>query len=833
VNSIAGDFRYAFRTFRARPGLISVIVLTLAIGIGATTSIFSIVHTVILSPLPFREPERLVHIWEGSKGDRYQPGQDSSFIYARPGSFFDWRAQSASFESTSAYAWRKMIVTANEGADMLWAQEVTDNFFETLGASAVIGRTFNAPDYRPNAPRIVLLSFRVWADRFGKDTRIVGRVISLDREQYQVAGVMPAGFYPTGSDSPDLWIPHWYDEKERDDRTSWRLTTFGRLKSGITLSQAQSEMDVVTARMAADHPRVYENMGAVLVPVDKELIGSSWKWFVLLSAGVTVLLLIACVNVANLLLSRAVDREKEFSVRNTLGATRGRLLLQLFTENTVLAVFSGGLGTLLAFVGTRTLIRLVPQAAHLPRLDSVTIDFAVLALVSAIALGASFAFSVLPLARLSRIQPLEALKVEGRGASLGRNKRRLGQFFIVSEFALSLVLLIVGALLVQSFLKLQRVDPGFQAGHLLTLQIQVPEFRYGKYVTGGRNAPREQLYERLERHLATLPGIESVALSAKLPMKHDFDPWAVNVEGREPPAPGTTYGDLTSAETPGFIKHGDTSIQRVNPKFFRTLGLKLRSGRFLEESDTAEAPMVAVVNETFAKAFFATEDAVGKRVTVDYTSWFPKVTIVGVVADFKINSLDRNPQAEMFWSLWQTPSENVWVLARTNQNPESAGASLRQEIHQVGVDLPVLQLESMAGVIADSLWRSRFSALLIGFVAALSILLAVTGIYSVMSYSVSQRTKELGIRIALGADKARIFSLVMGETLRLSLVGVALGSLTAFVAGRLAAAQLFQVGGNDPVTFLVTSISLIAVAMAASYVPARRAVKVDPMFALQ
>jgi len=832
VSTFASDFKYALRTLGARPGLVCVIVLTLAIGIGATTSIFSIVHAVILKALPFREPERLVHIWEGGRGDRYQRGENAEFIYVRPGTFYDWQKQSGSFESMTAYWWRKKTLSAGEGAEILWGQEVTEGFFESLGASALLGRTFTKSAYQPSASQLVILSYRAWSDRFGKDPNIVGRIVSLDRQPHEVVGVMPSGFYPTRDDPPALWTPHWSDEKEKNDRIRWGLTVFARLKPGITQQQAQADLDVVSSRMAEDHPQAYQSMGAVLVPVDAQLIGATWKLFLLLSCGVGLLLLIACVNVANLLLARAVEREKEFSVRIALGATRWRLLRQLLLENSCVAVASAALGVIVASVGTHSLIRLLPAAAHLPRLDSATVNLPVLVFISSVVLVATLFFSVLPLARLARTQPYEVLKSEGRNGSLGRSKRRLGQIFVVSEFALSLVLLIVGALLVQSFGNLSRVDPGFPSSHLLALEVQVPQFRYGPYVFEGKNTSREQLYEQLERRLAEITGVESVGLTAKLPLRHGFDPWAVSVEGRPPVPLGPSEG-VYAPPTPGFAKHGDTSIQRVSPSFFRAMGLRLVSGRFLEERDTAEIPFVAVVNETFARQLFPNDDPVGKRVVVDHTSWFPKATIVGVVSDFKLNALDRKPLPEMFWSIRQVPPESVWIVARTRATPSSAAPALRKEVHEVDADLSIATVESMGRVIEDSLWRTRVSALLLGLLAALSLVLAITGIYSVMSYSVSQRTKELGIRMALGADKASVFSLVLGESLRLALVGTGLGCLTAFIVGRLAAAQLYEVSASDPLTFAVTAVSMIAVALGASYVPARRVLRVDPMVALR
>jgi predicted permease len=833
MSQLLSDFRHAFRTFLARPIWMLVIVVTLAIGIGATTSIFSVVEAVILKPLPFREPERLVHIWEGGRGDRYQPGENPDFIYARPGSLYDWQTQSSTFESISAHRWRKITLTSGDRAENFWSQEVLENFFETLGTSALLGRTFNAADYRPGASQRVILSYHIWERRFGKDPHVVGRVVSFDREPCEVVGVMPRGFFPTRDDPPDLWTPHWPNEKEKADRVSWGLTVYARLKPGITLQQAQSDLDVIAGRMAQDHPQAYQNMGAVVVPVAAQVIGSTWKLFLLLSLAVGLLMLIACVNVATLFLARALDREKEFSIRITLGATRVRLLRQLLFENSLVAVAAAVLGLGVAAVGTRTLIRLLPAAAHLSRLDTATINLPVLGLISGIVLAAILSFSLLPLVRLNHGRPYETLKAEGRSASLSKSKRRLGHVFVVSEFALSLVLLVVGALLVQSFRQLSRVDPGFPSNNLLALEVQVPQFRYGPYKFEDKNTSREQMYERLEQRLTTVPGVESVGLTAKLPLHHDFDPWAVSVVGRPSEPVIAKPGEVYAPPTGGFAKHGETSIQRVNPAFLKTLGAKLVRGRFLEEQDTADHPLVAVVNETFARQIFPNDDPVGKQVIIDHTSSFPRLTIVGVVRDFKMNALDRKPLGEMFWSIRQSPPDSIWVVARTRTTPAAVSAALRKEIHDFDADLPIVSVESMETVIEDSLWRTRVAALLLGLLASIAVALAVTGIYSVMSYSVSQRTKELGIRIAFGARQRDISSLVLGETLRLAGIGTLLGCASALVAGRFISQQLYGVEGSDPATYLVASVVLVAVALAASYAPALRAVKVDPMVTLQ
>jgi putative ABC transport system permease protein len=728
MGTVWQDLCYGTRTLLRKPGFTGVVVFTLALGIGANTAIFSVVNAVIFRPLPFREPERLVHVWEGRAGDRYQRGEESRFISVGPGTYHDWRERSQSFESMGAYSWRAMMITGGDRAEMLWGHHVTEGFFETLGRSAQLGRTFSADDYAPRAEPVAVFSHALWTNRFGADTTIIGRKISLDDQTYTVVGVMPPGFYPTRFSAPDLWTPRWFDVEEKYNRVAWGLTTVARLKPGTTLDQAQAEMDVVANAIEQSQPEHYQNMGAVLVPADAELIGSHGKLFFFLLGAVALVLLVACVNVANLLLARATDRAKEFSVRAALGASRGRLIRQLLTESLLLASAGAALGLLLANWAIRPVVALLPETSRVPRLGGVELDLTVLGLTLLVALISGLLFGLAPAMRASRVDLNEALKEAGRGNMLGGRARRLGELLVISEVALSLVLLVAASLLVQSFRRMQQVDTGFTGANLLTLQIRVPEYRYGKYETGGKNKLRALLYERLEQSIAALPGVESVAITGKLPLKHDPNPWGVSIEGRGASGPNQDDGRGAVTRKTGLYTHGSTSDQRVSPSYFSTLGMKLIRGRLLDERDLAEAPMVAVVNETFAKRFFPDEDPVGKRVTVDYTSWFPKTTIVGVVRDAKLNGLDSEPYPEMFWPLTQAPSSSVWLVVRTEIDPLSLASAVQNEIRAVDSDLPVLELNSMEQVIADSLWQPRFSALLLGLFAGLALVLAAAGI---------------------------------------------------------------------------------------------------------
>jgi putative ABC transport system permease protein len=830
IHNFLQDGRFGFRMLRRSPGFAVVACVTLALGIGATTSIFSVVRAVIFAPLPFRQPENLVHLWlsEGPPGQHYRRGDQAFFSSARPADLYDWRAQNQSFERISAYRKRSMLLTGGKEADLADGQEVFDEFFEMLGTPAQLGRGLQASDYESGGAHVVVISNRMWVQRLGANRDVIGARISLDQESYEIVGVMPANFYPTPWGYPEFWIPHWADQGERSDRKSWGLIPLARLKTGITWEEAQIQFDVISRRLIEDHPE--DPVSAVVVPMDAQLIGSSWKLLLLLSCGVTLLLLIALVNVANLLLARVLDRRTEFAIRQALGANHARIAFQLLIENLTLSLMAGMLGFGLAWAQTKVLLGNLPQSAGLPRLETVRIDFPLLAFVCGICLIAGMLCSLAALKNSGDRSSL-ALQIEGRGLSSGGRKRRLGQAFIMSEFVFSLVLLILGVLLVQSFARLRRVDPGFDAGGLVTFRVQAPAVNYGKFSFGAKDPRRERLYEQLERIIAAVPGVDSVAMSALLPLRHEVNPSPVVIPGRDGREPTPAGRSESAAER-------QTGIERVNPQYFSALRLKLVSGRLLEERDGPGAPMVAVVNEAFVKAFFPGENPIGKQVSV----WYGKPVIVGVVGDFKLNGLDRNALPEMFWSLRQDPWSEVWVMARTKSDPALISNAIPKSIQNFDPDLPLREMNSMAEVISESLWLRRIAAVLIGLVAALAIVLAGTGIYSVVSYSVSQRTKEVGIRVALGATRSDVLRLILGETWRLALVGCMVGCFAAFVAGRLATHQSYiapSVASSlapekmNPLAFVFSSMFLCGLAVAASLVPARRALRVDPMQALR
>jgi predicted permease len=600
------------------------------------------------------------------------------------------------------------------------------------------------------------------------------------------------------------------------------MAVVARLKPGVTWEQAQTELFVLSARITRDRSTL-EKVHAIVVPMSAQVIGSSWKLLLLLSGGVGLLLLTACVNVANLFLARTVDLEREFAVRAALGARRSRLTRQLIAESLVIAAAAGLAGLGFAWAGIHTMLALLPQSKVLPRVDTVRIDLGMLVFISALTLLISLLFGFVPLLRTSNMRPYDLLKTSGRTLSTSRRKRRLGQIFVICEFVCSLVLLILGASLVENFLALLHSDPGFDTSRLLVFQVRVPDVNYGKYIDGEYSPTRERLYEQLEPIVLSVPGVESVGFTERLPLRTEGGGSPVQIEGHAIPPSGS---------------EGDTGTQMVNPGLLHALRLRLIRGRFLEEHDRTGAPVVAVVNESFLRKFLPAEDPIGKHANV----WFANAQIVGVVADFKLNALDRKPHPEIFWTVRQAPPRNVWIMARTLSDLSSVGEAIRQRIQNFDPDLPVLEMHPMSEVIADSLWLERISADLIGLLAICGLVLAATGIYGITSYAAAQRKKEMGIRMAFGADRNQVFGLVMKETYRLALAGSFVGCVAAAVIARVATNISYLSPGMattqsrnplHPGAFVLSSLFLFVVAVVASYVPARRALNTNPADVLQ
>lgn len=832
MNGLLQDLRFTARALAKKPGFTAVVVLTLALGIGAGTAIFSVMNAVVLQPLPFRDPDRIVHIYESyPKGSRYHRGSEQSFISVRPGSFHDWAAQSRSLASVSAYSWKTMMITGGQSVEVVAGHEVTPEFFQTLGVEAQLGRTFVPEDYRD--ARSVILSYDLWRRRYAGDPAIAGKKISLDNAEYTVVGVMPRGFYPTRLEPPRFWLPLVFDPQTKMSRVRWGLTVFARMKDGVSLEQVQSEFDTISDNLSTAYSEHYDNMCAVVAPASEYLYSQFERLFLLLIAAVGLLLLIACANVASLLLARGSERSREFALRAAIGAARGRLVRQLLTESVLLASAAGVLGVILAVAGIRPLLALLPAASRIPRLDSVELSLPVLAFTSGVALITGVLFGLAPALRLSRPDLNDALKQAGRGNSEGARARRWTDGLVAIEVALALVLLVAATSLVRGFRQLVSSDPGFRADKVLALNMIVPAHHYGAFRNGEANPPRARLYTELERRVSEIPGVASATLTALLPLRHGPNPWGMHIEGKPaPPANAGEYGGAARTNKTGLYNHGSISIERVTPGFLDTFGIPLRRGRFFTRQDSADRPMVTVINESCAK-LFGGEDPIGKTIIIDMTSYFPRMTVVGVVADSKMNAVDRSPYPTVYWAMDQMPSSNAWIAVRTKGEPSSVAATVQAVVSQVDRDLALTEVHTMPTVMSDSLWRPRFAAVLIAVFAAIAAVLTGAGIYAVFSYIVSRRTQEMGVRVALGASRGQIVRLVLVSVLRVTAIGIGIGIAGALLMGPVLASQFGTLRSNDAASIAAVAAAVVAIAVLASLRPAMRATAVDPLAALR
>ena len=651
---------------------------------------------------------------------------------------------------------------------------------------------------RPEAPKVVILSHDLWRYHYGADSQIIGRTVLIDGLPHTVVGVMPPGFWLAKWPSR-IWIPYFFSAEEKATRKGGGWNVVARLRPGVSFDQAQNEMDLIAAQLEADYPENNRNKGIVLVPSSADLtmsLGGFERLFLLLLCAVGLVLLIACVNVANLLLVRAAEREREFALRAVLGASRGRLLRQLLTESLLLAVLGGGLGLLLGANGMRAATALL---SGVPRMDELRFDWHAFAFTAAVSLAAGLLFGMVPAIRAARPDLQEALKEGGRGAAASRRVRRMGSLLVVGEVALSMPLLVGAGLIVQSFIRLQLIDLGFAPSQLLTIKVNVPDYKYGRNTGASRPGSQEfvtriKLYREVEERLNGLPGVESAAVSDRLPVEHGPGPTGISIDGRAPVA--DEFEDCAELRQNGLPCHGAVGVNRVSADYFRTVGMRLIRGRLFDERDTADTPNVVLINETAARKYWPDGDPVGKSFTLNFSSWFPKAEIIGVVSDIKTNELNMPPYPEIYRPDSQLPSDDCFLIIRTKAAPEMLAAAVREEMGRIDRDIPWGAARTMEGVIAGTLWRARLSVWLFGLFAALAAALAAAGLYGVMSYAVSQRRHELGLRMALGAEAGDVMRLVVGEGIKLTFVGLALGLIAAFALISQNLAHRYWPNGN-------------------------------------
>jgi putative ABC transport system permease protein len=793
------DLRFAIRMLIKRPGFTTVVVLALALGIGANSAIFTVVNTILLQPLPYEDPERLMLLW----GSQPQIGHEAASFP----DFVDWRAQNESFEQLAAYTTASFNLTGSGEPERVTGGRTTAELFSILRVQPVVGRSFVADEMRPGSGHVAMVSYGMWQRRWGGDPQAVGTSIELNAEAYTVVGILPKNF--RSPSDIDVWTPLAIDVNQTGRRADF-LLVIGRLKPEITLPQAQSEMTAIAARLEQQYPNTNAGWTIALVPLHEQLVKKIRPTLLVLLGAVGFVLLIACANVANLLLARAGSREKEIAIRDALGAGRIRLVRQLLTESLVLALIGGICGLILAQWGLDLLLSLNPP--DIPKVGKIGIDTRVFLFTLGVSFLTGLGFGIVPALQLSRTDLNQSLKEGGRGTA-GVSRRKARSILMVSEVALTLVLLVGAALMMESFVRLLKVDPGFRPDHLLTMRLSLPPSKYKE------NAKTAGFYQQLMERTGALPGVLSAAIANSLPVAGGGPMWSFNVEGEPPPPPDVVV---------------DANVRIVSPNYFGTLGIGLVRGRLLTERDGPDSPLVIVINETMARRYWPDQDPIGKRIAFDGTAqqqyWRE---IVGITADVKHEGLDANELTAVYVPFAQRPNASMILIARTSVEPASLAAAVRNEVLSLDRDQPVYQIRTMDDVISTSVAQPRFSMLLLGIFASGAMILAAIGLYGVMSYSVTERTKELGVRLALGARKQDVLRLVVGQGMLLVGLGLAAGLAGAFALTRLMTGLLYGISATDPLTFAIIPVFLAMVGLAACYIPARRATKVDPLTALR
>jgi len=814
------DIRYAFRTLRDRPGFTIVAVITLALGIGANSAIFSVVSAVLLRPLPYVEPDRLVVALYGNERSSSNP--------VSPLDYRDWTEQTTVFEETAAASLWGPNMTGRDQPEQIRGLQATGNLFGMLGVNAALGRTFTVDDDKADAERVVVLSDQLWKRRFGSDPSIIGQTLTLDGQSHTVVGVMPASFqFPFfWATRVEMWTPLRLNNIINRagagfGRNARFLRVFARLKSDATVAQAQAEMDAITTRLAEQYPDSNMGLRAVVAPLHERITGQYRSTLLVLLGAVGFVLLIACTNVANLLLARASARGREIAVRLALGATRLRLVRQLLTESVMLA-FAGGLaGLALAYWSVRALVAGLPADA-LPRQQGIGVDAGVFAFTLLLCLMTGIVFGLAPAIQASKTDLNESLKAGGKNSAGDSRGRALRSSLVVAELALALMLLAGAGLMTRSFIRLQSINPGFDPQNLLTMTISV---------SGTGHSPSERRAEffrqALER-VETLPGVRSASFINHLPLGGDRWGTFFTVEGRSAPPPG---------QTPG------TAFRVSYPNYLETMRIPLLAGRDFNERDTLDAPGVIIINESIAREFFPGEDPLGKQVKLgDWESQASWLTVVGVVGEVKQEEWAEEGRNEIYIPYLQARAyligpqphqQYLTLVVRTDSDPTSLAASIRREVWAIEPNAPISSVATMGEVISNEVWQPRLSMSLLGGFAVVALMLAAIGIYGVMSYSVTRRTQEIGVRMALGADSSDILKLVVRQGMTLAIAGLGIGLAASLALSRLLAGLLYQISPTDPATFAVVAMALALVAFISCYLPARRAAKVDPQVALR
>ena len=818
MGSLFKDIRYGFRGLLKHPGFTLVAVITLALGIGANSSIFTVVNAVLLRPLPFAAPGELVFIWQthpfGKRiGVEQLPGSNADFL--------DWQEQSNLFEGMSMIDSWGGNLTGGDTPEHIDGAKISVNLFSLLRAQPMLGSDFNLEHAQPGNEHAVILSHSLWQRRFGSDANVVGRQIQIDGQPFTVQGVMGPGFvFPKDVGLPnyfsfaetEMWLPIALTAGQRANRGSHHIAVIARLKPDATLEQAQSQLAGIAKHVEERNPEQSKDWGTSVNLVHEQVVGTSRRAILILLGAVAFVLLIACANVANLLLARSTSRQKEIAIRTALGAGRARIVRQLLTESLLLSLAGGAIGLILASWGVRLL--LVFSSGRLPRIAEIHVDKRVLWFTFAVSLLTGLFFGLVPALQVSKTDLNESLKESGRSAMGGRHRQRARNLLVVSEVALSLVLLVGAGLLAKSFLRLQNVNTGFTPDHLLTATLELPRAKYQDDVL------MSQFFRQVVERAGGLPGVEAAGAISQLPLSGKEELDGFSIEGRTDPT-----------ET-SLIQTADFRV--ITPDYFRAMRIPLLKGRLFNEQDRASTTYSAIIDESFARRFFPGEDPLGKRINEDGSrNEHGFAVIVGVVGGVKHTDVKTEPRPTMYVPAEQSPWETMTLVVRSSGDPTALAAALRDEVAAVDKDQPLSEIDIMEQLFAKAVAPQRFNLMLVGIFAALALALATVGVYGVIAYSVTQRAQEMGVRLALGANSRDILRLVIGQAMRVSLLGVGLGLVAAVGLTRVMSSLLFEVSSTDPVVFVGLAVVLIAVTLVASYIPARRATKVDPLVALR
>ncbi|NIM48590.1 MAG: FtsX-like permease family protein [Gemmatimonadales bacterium] len=815
MTQVLRDARYAVRTLLKRPAFSTTVVITLALGIGANAAIFSVVSGVLLRPLPYPEPHNLVAVWT-----KFLPesGVDYPIFSLSAPEYLDYRDQNRTMESVAAYSWFGATLTEGEGEpERLTAVRVTSNLFPLLRTPVFHGRALIPEDDNPNAAPTVVLSHTLWQRRFGGDEAIVGQTISVNGEASQVVGIMPPGFaFP--SSGTQLWAAMQLDETQRDTRSGHWILAVARLAEGSTLEHAKAELEPMMAHWKVDYPDEHTGHFIWLRPFIDDLVGQVRPALLLLMGAVGLVLLIACANVANLLLAVGEHRRHEIAVRRALGASRGRILQQLLTESALLSVVGGAVGLALADLGTEALLAL--DAGNIPRAAEIALDIRVLTFTAGLTLATSVVFGLAPALQSTSPDIHDAFRGASRRTTVAIQRRRLRQLLVVSEMALSILLLIGAGLLVKSFWRLVHADPGFEATGILVAEVRLPEANYDpdQAVT---------FYSQLLEHIEAVPGVEMASAISSLPVRYGRPIYGFLIEGRPEPQLGDKMWDAAGVT--------------ARSGYFETMGIPVLRGRGFDGSDRAGSLPVVVINESMARTFWPGEDPIGQRLRYSFCEECGWMTIVGIVGDVMYQGVGVAPETRFIYYVSHEQAaqtapfmtNSMGLAIKTQGDPLTVAPAVRTAVRNLDQNLPVIGVAAMTDVVAGSLARPRFTMTLLGIFAGVALILGAVGIYGVISHSVAERTNEIGVRMALGAGRRAVTSMVVGQGMRLALIGVAFGLLAALGVTRVMNSLLFNVDRTDPVTIVAVSALLSAIALLACYLPARRAARVDPMTAMR